>query len=304
LTEKEIKKGLMLASIVEAPYRVFGRRLTRFLPLFKDLKDNLLKADIKITFQTYVSYVFFFPILAFIIAFSITPFLVYFYGATIFFSILLGLVFGIISWAIIFTALYTYPYNIAKTRQRDLEDEMPYLSSHMAVLSQGGLPPERIFKSVSLLGTRGLKSVAAEESKNIVRDVSILGLDVMTAMAKSTKRSPSKKFADLLNGFIAVTRSGGNMTKFFLSSTKELMNSARLAAKQLIDTLGTIAEFYVALMIVFPLLVMIMLTVMGVIGGTVGGLSIMMLMYLVSYIAVPIAALLLLVFLDSIMPPK
>jgi flagellar protein FlaJ len=294
----------MLTSIVEAPYRLFGRRLTRFLPLFKDLKANLLKADIKITFQTYITYIFFFPILAFIIVFSVTPVLVLLNGGTRLFSILLGVSFGIFSWASVFTALYTYPYNLSKTRQKELDEELPYLSSHMAVLSQGGLPPERIFKSVSLLGTRGLKSVAAEESKNIVRDVSILGFDVISSMQRSTKRSPSKKFSDLLNGFVAVTRSGGDMTKYFLSSTRELMNSARLAAKQLIDTLGTIAEFYVALMIVFPLLVMIMLTVMGIIGGSVGGLSIMMLMYLVSYIAVPIAALLLLVFLDGLMPPK
>lgn len=290
--------------MVEAPYRLFGRRLARFLPYFGDIKTNLLKADIKITFQTYVSYIFFFPILSFIIVFSITPFLVFLNGGTTFFAILFGLLFGIMSWAIVFSALYTYPYNIAKTRQRDLDEEMPYVSSHMAVLSQGGMPPERIFKSVSLLGTRGLKSVAAEESRNIVRDVAVLGFDVMSSMRRSTKRSPSKKFSDLLNGFIAVTRSGGDMTKYFLSSTKELMNSARLAAKQLIDTLGTIAEFYVALLIVFPLLVMIMLTVMGVIGGSIGGLSIMMVMYLTSYIAVPIAALLLLVFLDGLMPPK
>ena len=301
---KNSRKELTSAYIIEAPYRLIGKRIERIFPLFDDLKQNLMKANIKITFPTYVSYIIFFPLLAFSIVFSITPFISYLSGATKFFSIMMGALFGVLSWLIIFGILYGYPYNIAQTRKRDLEEELPYISSHMAVLSQGGMPPERIFKSISSLNTKSLNSVAAEESKNIVRDVSLLGLDIMTAMERSARKSPSKQFADLINGFISVTRSGGDMTKYFLSTSREFMNSARLAAKKLIDTLATIAEFYVALMIVFPLLVMIMLSVMGIIGGSIGGMGVMMLMYLISYIAVPIAALLLLVMLDGIIPPE
>jgi flagellar protein FlaJ len=304
LSKKKGKKGAIDPSFFMVPYRITEKRLERFLPYFEDLKEDLLKADLKIDFPIYVSYILFFPTLAFIAIIPATIILAIIFEASLVLALILGLAFGIMGWASIFAFLYFYPSNEAGSRRRNLEDELPYLASHMAVLSQGGLTPERIFTSLSMLDTKRVRSVAGQESKNILRDISLLGLDVVTAMEKSTKRSPSRRFADLLNGFIAVTLSGGDMTKYFLSSAKGLMDSARISARQLVETLATVAELYVAIMVAFPLLVVIMLSVMGMIGGGIGGYSVMSLMYLASYIAVPISALLMLVILDSVLPSR
>ena len=67
---KDSLKELTSTYIIEAPYRLIGKRIERIFPLFNDLKQNLMKADIKITFPTYVSYIIFFPLLAFLIVFS------------------------------------------------------------------------------------------------------------------------------------------------------------------------------------------------------------------------------------------
>jgi flagellar protein FlaJ len=304
LSKKEEKKKVIDPSFFMAPYRIAGKRLDRFLPYFEDLSEDLSKADLKIDFPIYVSYILFFPTLAFIAIIPATIILAIIFEASLILALILGLAFGIIGWASIFAFLYFYPSNEAGSRKRNLEDELPYLASHMAVLSQGGLTPERIFTSLSMLDTKRVRSVAGQESKNILRDISLLGFDVVTAMGKSTKRSPSRRFADLLNGFIAVTLSGGDMTKYFLSSARGLMDSARISARQLVETLATIAELYVAVMVAFPLLVVIMLSVMGMIGGGIGGYSVMSIMYLASYIAVPISALLMLVILDSVLPSR
>ncbi|MCW4032436.1 MAG: type II secretion system F family protein [Candidatus Bathyarchaeota archaeon] len=304
MSKKEGKKGLIAPSFFMAPYRIVGKRLDRFLPYFEDLREDLSKADLKIDFPIYVSYILFFPTLAFITIIPATIILAIIFEASLILALILGFAFGIMGWASIFAFLYFYPANEAGSRKRNIEEELPYLASHMAVLSQGGLTPERIFTSLSMLDTKRVRSVAGQESKNILRDISLLGFDVVTAMQKSTKRSPSRRFADLLNGFIAVTLSGGDMTKFFLSSAKGLMDSARISARQLVETLATIAEIYVAVMVCFPLLVVIMLSVMGMIGGGIGGYSVMSIMYLASYIAVPISALLMLVILDSVLPSR
>jgi len=292
LSKKEGKKGLIAPSFFMAPYRIAGKRLDRFLPYFEDLREDLLKADLKIDFPIYVSYILFFPTLAFITIIPATIILAIIFEASLILALILGFAFGIMGWASIFAFLYFYPANEAGSRKRNIEEELPSLASHMAVLSQGGLTPERIFTSLSMLDTKRVRSVAGQESKNILRDISLLGFDVVTAMQKSTKRSPSRRFADLLNGFIAVTLSGGDMTKFFLSSAKGLM------------TLATSAELYVAVMVAFPVLVVIMLSVMGMIGGGIGGYSVMSIMYLASYIAVPISALLMLVILDTVLPSR
>ncbi len=130
------------------------------------------------------------------------------------------------------------------------------------------------------------------------------GRSPSTAAPCAGRVSPSRRFVDFLDGFISVTRSGGNLTAYFLSSAKALMDSARIAARQLIETLGGIAEAYVSLMVVFPLLVIVMLSIMGIIAGNIGGFSIVFVMQLVTYLAIPSFATVLLLLLDSIIPPR
>ena len=304
MTEEEVAEEPSTPSTLIAPYRLIGDRLTRVLPFFEDLKVNLLKANLKIAFPVYVAYMLFFSTVAFTAVFAVASISTLLYGLTASLSLLLGLALGLLAWALTFAALYAYPSMLADTRKRHLEEELPYLASHMAVLSQAGMTPERIFRSISMTGSKGFRSVAAEEARNVVRDIHLLGFDVVTAMERSSGRSPSKRFSDFINGLIAVTKSGGDMTKYFMSAARGFMDSARIAARQLADTLGTIAELYVAMMVVFPLVVVIMLAVMGIIGGSIAGLSITTVMYLVAYFILPVLAMILLLLLDSLMPPR
>jgi flagellar protein FlaJ len=293
-----------IPSVLFTPYRLIGDRLTRLLPLFESLRPNLARSDLKISFPIYVAYMLFFSNVAFVAVFVAAAIPGFLFGISIVLAILLALAFGMLAWTSIFMALYAYPSIVSDSRSRHLEEELPYLTIHMAVLSQAGMPPERILRSVSTIGSKKLQSVAAEEAKNIVRDVNLLGLDIVSSMTRSASKSPSKKFSELLKGLVSVTQSGGDMTRYFLSAAKGYMDSARIAAKQLSDTLGNVAELYVSMMVVFPLVVVIMLAVMGVMGGTLAGVSIVMIMYLVSYIAVPVMAMVVLVFLDGLMPPR
>ncbi len=304
MTERDVTEGYAVPSVLMIPYRLIGSRVSKLLPFFESLRSTLVKSNLKISLAIYASYMVFFSAMSFNAAFLVTIVLMLVLRATIQTSLAFGLAFGAVASASTFAALYAYPSIIADSRGRHLEEELPYLSIHMAVLSQAGMPPERIFRSVMTIGSKKLQSVAAEESGNIVRDVALLGSDIMSAMQRNAARSPSKRFAELLKGLVSVTQSGGDMTRYFLSSARNYMDNARIASKQLSETLGNIAELYVAMMVVFPLVVVIMLAVMGVMGGSLGGVSIIMIMYLVAYIAVPTMAIVVLVFLDGLMPPR
>jgi flagellar protein FlaJ len=174
----------------------------------------------------------------------------------------------------------------------------------MAVLSQAGLTPEAMFRSLALTESSSIKSIAVEEARDIVRDVYILGFDIVSAMGRSTRRSSSQAFSGFIDGMIGVTVSGGDLSKYFINSAKGFMESARIAARQLVETLSGIAEAYVSLMVVFPLVAIVMLAVMGIIGGSLGGFSTISIMYLLAYLILPIFVTFLLVFLDSVMPPR
>ncbi len=214
MSKKKADKEISGANFLTVPYNLFGKRLTRALPFFEDLKESIMKADIKIDFPTYVSYMLFFSSLTSITVLIVTLFLGSMFGAHFWILLLTGLAFSIFSGVMTFTALYVYPAALADSRKRYLDMELPYLATHMAVLSQAGLPPEKIFRSLLMLDVKGDKSASAAEAKNIVRDVSLLGFDIVGAMERGAQRSPSKKFVNFLNGFIAVTKSGGDMTKY------------------------------------------------------------------------------------------
>jgi hypothetical protein len=64
-----------------------------------------------------------------------------------------------------------------------------------------------------------------------------------------------------------------------------------------------LAEVYVALLLTAPLLFVIMLSVMSVMGaGSLGGLSSDMLLKLITYLAIPVCAIVFLIIVDSTSP--
>jgi len=294
----------MVHFLILAPYRLLGDKINRLLPPFQDVEKKLLKANIKITFPAYVAFMVFLSLLAGVLIFASSMLLGLVLGATYTTSAVVAVMLGLSSGLTIFVVLYVYPSMQVDSRKRILDEELPYVASHTAVLSRAGLPPERIFRSVAALEAEGVRSVAAEEARNIVRDVHFLGFDIISAMERGIRNSPSRKFVDFLDGFVSVARSGGDLTDYFLSSAKGFMDSARIAARQLIETLGGLAEAYLSMMVVFPLLIIVMLSVMTMIGGSVAGFSTVFLMQMVTYLLIPALALIMLLLLDSIMPPK
>jgi len=141
----------------------------------------------------------------------------------------------------------------------------------------------------------------ASESNEIVRDVEILGDDIITALEKERLRSPSSRFNELLEGLVATIRSGGNVRSFLLDSTRTIMDYRRISAKQLVETLASFAEVYVELLVVFPLLIIVMFSVMALIGNGLGGFSVTTMMVFVSYLIIPLCAVAVLVMLDGIL---
>ena len=91
------------------------------------------------------------------------------------------------------------------------------------------------------------------------------------------------------------------MKSYLLDATHTIMDLRRVAAKQLIESLGVFAEVYVTLLIVFPLLLIVMFSVMTLIGGGLGGFSVTMMMSLITYLIIPICGFAIVVMLDNML---
>jgi flagellar protein FlaJ len=176
--------------------------------------------------------------------------------------------------------------------------ELPYVASHLSILATAGLPPARMFK---LIEDSPTTPQVASEANEITRDVEVLGDDIITALEAERIRSPSNTFAEILEGFVATIRSGGSLTGYLQDATRVVMDHRRVAAKQLVEGLATFAEVYVTLMVVFPLMVIVMFSVMAIIGGGLGGYSTSSMMNLVTYLIIPFCGLTVIVMLDTML---
>jgi flagellar protein FlaJ len=219
-------------------------------------------------------------------------------GTPVLLTVLFGFGASILSAVLVFGVLYGIPSMLATSRRRRMDLELPYVTTHLSILAAAGIPPARMFK---LLEDSRTTPEVASEANEVVRDVEILGDDIITALEAERKRSPSSVFAEILEGLVATIRSGGNMKGYLQDATTTMMDLRRVAAKQLLEGLAAFADVYVTLLIVFPLLVIVMFSVMALIGGGLGGFSVTTMMSLVTYGIVPLSGGVVLVMLDSML---
>jgi len=293
----------LLEKVTAVAYERVGDKTGRILPLFKDLDFELQKSGIKVNFKAYVSLAVFCSILSSIIVLASVPFVTFFaLGAPLFPAILFGIGGSMLAGAITTIGFYFYPAYRADGMKRQLEDELPFTTGYMAILTSAGVSPENIFSSISNLP---LPLATSSPAKDIVRDVNLFGSDVISALEEASKKTPSERYKEILEGLISTIRSGGNLSAYLRAKSTQYMKLKRLSLKKYSDTLSMLAEFYVTILLTGPLMLVIMLTVMAMLGG--GGLGIFspdLLLSLLTYIGIPVGAIVFLIILDTSSPKR
>jgi flagellar protein FlaJ len=299
INSKDSKKDI---SVLREPwllaFRYLSAQLPKVMPYFQDLGPALQKAGVKISLQAYVSLTLFVTGLSFVATFGVTLAIAGLLGVPMLMTILFAFGLGILSGGGTFGLIYGLPGFLAANRRKRMDLELPYVASHLSILATSGLPPARMFK---LIEDSATTPQVASEANEITRDVEVLGQDIITALEAERVRSPSKTFAEILEGFVATIRSGGSLTGYLQDATRVVMDLRRVAAKQLVEGLATFAEVYVTLMVVFPLLVIVMFSVMSIIGGGIGGFSTTAMMTVVTYLIIPFSGVAVIVMLDTML---
>jgi len=294
-----IRTGAVKPQVVA--YNLLGDKTAKFIPLFKDLDKNLERSEIKITFKAYVSLTILTSLAVSLSALILTPIILYFlFGLSIHSALLFGLGISMLSGAFTVIAFYVYPVYRADSLKRKLEDELPFAAGYMAVLAGSGVTSDKIFKALARID---VPLAITEEAKRIVRDVELFGADLISALESASKRSPSEKFKQFLQGFIATMHSGGSLVAYLLDRSRHYMRLKKIAIRKFADTLSLLSEFYVAILVAGPLLFVIMLAVMAMLGG--GGMGLLdpkLLLYLLTYVAIPVASIIFILILDALSP--
>ena len=283
-------------------YKILGDRPSKMLPIAGFVRKSLQRAQLRISHVIYISSMTFWALISMVVAAAVStpliltlqmlnilspsaPWFIYPIGAT------LG------TGAIVMLAFLYYPTFKAGGIKTAIDKNIVYIINYMSILAGAGVTTEDIFTS---LAQKGEIYKVQNSSRAIVRDIEILGKDIIEAVDDESATTPSKKYSKLLLGLNGVTRTGGNLQRYLHETANRQMDVRRRELSKLVSQLNLAAEAYVVLGIAFPVILTTLLSMMGVFGGEViAGLDPMQIMTLMTYIFFPLAALAVLLLIDG-----
>ena len=296
-------------------YRLFGSYFNKRRARYFDIRQELLKTRYNTSFDMYLSLAVLCSLLMMAVGllFAIlvvsalgTPdiILTSSYITDIFkdFHEYRNLALNIISVVVImvifgagtFIAFLNYPKLINSNRKRSIDTMLPYAVHYMSAMSGAGVIPVDIFSS---LAKNKIYGEAAVEASYVVRDIKVLGNDLVQAMKNVASTTPSYRLQEFLQGAITIVSSGGDLESFFRLKAEQFVIESRREQKEFLDTLGLIAETYVTAFVAGPLFLIVMMSVMTIMGGMD-----MVLMYLLIYLVIPAGSIVFVILVSSITP--
>ena len=284
-------------------YQLIGERVKSALPLFADLDSSLKRSGMKTNFKAYVSTTLLASLLVFVSILLVVPTVLFFaVNLSLFLSLLFGVGLSLFGGVLTVVIFYAYPSYRADSLKRNLEDDLAFTAGYMSILAGAGVPADSIWHSLAQVDS---SLSVSNTAKNVVRDVELLGFDIISSLENTSKRTPSEKFKELIEGFISVVHSGGSLVKYLRSRSEQYMKQKQIALKRFSDNLAVLAEFYVTLMVAGSLIFVVMLSVMAMLGGGIlGSLDSRLVLQLLTYIGLPIGSVIFLVIIDMISPKR
>jgi flagellar protein FlaJ len=211
----------------------------------------------------YLSCVWVNTILVLIVSIFVYLSIVFFFGLNLTYILIL-LVIPAFSTLLAYLIFVTTPASRAKARGKKIDLHLPYALNFIAAMSSAGVTPTEIFKSLS---KQKIYGEIREEALWIHRDVNLLGKDIISAIKSNIERTPSEKFKEFLQGAVVTVQSGGALKPYFMTKAEQYTRENRVVQKQLIESLGIMAEAYVTAAVAGVLLIIIILPLLMIISG-------------------------------------
>lgn len=300
--EKKTVQQQPVSSIYASSYRLLNEHVKFLYPRLMPLESKLAKAMMLVPYEPYVCGMVMIALIAGMagIAIGVAISLVAVITPAEF-EALLPVIMGIVMFQAIFAFMYFLPTININGRRKKLTEELLFFIGYMAMLASSGQTIEGVFRSIARERT---DEEIVKDAAFIIRNVDLLGMDILTSIETLARRSPHPSYTELLEGLIATVVTGGSLVNYFSSTMKVLMEEKRMILKRLTETMSIVAEMYTILLVVFPLMAIIMLAIMAIMAPTLGGFSLQTLMSLLSYLFVPVLGGVMLMMIDGMLPKK
>ena len=261
--------------------KLFEKAFERF-GLIETIRNNrLAKADIAMVYQEYYSMVLMNIILGFVASF-ISTLILYLIIPHQITALLILIASSVVTIGI---GLYyiTLPISKAKSRGKKIDRYLPYAANFINTMSVAGISPAEIFEALSNVELYG---ELQKEAQKITTEISLMGIDTITALKNAITISPSDKFKEFIQGILSTIQSGSELSPYFQRCVEKYMTKDLVDRKRSLESLAIMAESFVVTVIAFPLFLVIILSVMGL--TSKGGIDFSIL-YLIAFMVLPMS---------------
>jgi flagellar protein FlaJ len=204
-----------------------------------------------------------------------------------------GLTLGLLAGVLTYVFRWWWPEHVAATRMRSIEATMPQAIAFMFALSRSGMS---FGKVLSIMAShRRIYGATAAEVDVAVRQMDLFGRDMITAIQRMARRTPSEQFQEFAENLSAVLQSGRNLAGFLEDQYDDFQEEAEAQQEQLLNMISTLAEAYVTVLVAGPLFLITILVIIGIAGAnTLTALQVFI------YFVIPIGNLGFILYLDTI----
>ena len=200
-------------------------------------------------------------------------------------SIIIAILLAVVPAVLTYFVLLRSPSSTKKKRGTKIDAKISGAMSFISAMASADVPVDVIFKELSKQTVYG---EVAEEAEWITRDTELLGVDILSAIRAGAARSPSIKFQDFLQGVVTTSTSGGQLKPYFLMKAEQFEKEDKLEMKKNMETLGMLAESFVTVVVAFPLFLVVIMAIMGLISKGGSGF-VVTLLYVVVGLMIPIS---------------
>jgi len=172
-----------------------------------------------------------------------------------------ALLLGLLTAVLAYVFRWQFPSSTGSVRRRGIEEGLPRTTAFMYALSRGGMEFPQILRT--LARNRVVYGETAREMNVAVREMDIFGRDMITALRRMGKRTPSEQFKTFSENLTSILQSGSDLSTFFNEQYERFRDEAEERQEEVLELLATIAEGYVTVLVAGMLFLVTILLVFG-----------------------------------------
>ena len=219
------------------------------------------------------------------------------------FRIALAVIAFFLSSGLAFILGMSYPSLKKHLRSYKFDLEVPYLAAYVTTMATGGISPyismERLAKA-----PKYLFEVIREEAAKFYLRVRALGEDPLTAIEELAKDVPNRAYRQLMLGYAATLRVGGDVVHYLQRQTEIMLRERVSQVKAIGERVSMLLEAYLAIALILALVIYVMNAVNFMLAqaglGTTGSEA---QLFLFGYLLLPMISGLF-IYLADMMQPK